>query len=437
MKNRFVSRRHDLKRLKHLTTVIFSAILFSVSVANAQIDVVTSKPIEVFHGTTTYVEYDGIKRVSPFEVLSREGSNLTIQIKNPNYLLYQYSSIVKEVQVKDDLPDVTEFLAALNNLQVPSNSLFSNYSSRASALCLSDLTAYFGAIQTLQADINVAKKAISDSDDDSQSLNFYLKKIKDLSNAKNNFNDDKLEENLLFALNSAFKPTGRAISLTAEQELILDALQTQARGLAKIVNDIKGTLITKQSFVYKYKTGKKAYTISIVAKPLNGFKPLRTVDTIAQILVRPYVRSSWEIIPTLNFVYASGGKEFKVENGLITENAMDQVTPRYGAFLIRNIWNWGEYKEVRCGIGVGFSLRAAKDQQVLENLQAGFFTNIQDFLKIGVGVGWAQLPTGLNKAGVGLPLPGDVSSVEEITSYSRNPAAFLSITIFGFKFPKK
>jgi hypothetical protein len=166
-------------------------------------------------------------------------------------------------------------------------------------------------------------------------LNYYLNKVRNLSSAENNFNDVKLKENLLQALATHLTPT------SDQQRLVFNALRSHCEGLINSISIIKSSLKTKQSFVYKYRTTKKVYSISIIAKPIDGVTQARTIDTIAQVLVRPYLTSSWEIIPTLNFVYTSGGKEFKIENGLITESAMDQVTPRYGAFLVRNIWNWG------------------------------------------------------------------------------------------------
>jgi hypothetical protein len=391
-----------------------------------KLDIVTSEPIKIFHGAEPVVEYENRERTRDFEVLSAEGATVTVRIKNPNYLLYQYSTNVKEVQIKDDLPDISELVLALNALPVQRVAR-----AAVAPTCLGDLSDLSEALKDLQEQMDEARKIIAESDDEARPLSIFLTEVEQLPAAKYNFNDPALEANLVSLVKESVTGT------SAEEKFISLAMQGKMKEIAKEVSDLKAMLITSQSFSYKFRTGKKVYTIAIIAQAKKGVRAHRAVDTLAKITVHPYVVSSWEMIPTLNFVYASGGKEFGVENGLITERDMDEVTPRYGVFLVRNLWNWGRFNEVRCGLGVGFALRAQQDQKILENLHAGFFANIRDRVRLGLGVGFAQVPTGINQSAVGEALPADVKSIDDITTYSRRPAAFLSITIFGFKFPNQ
>jgi hypothetical protein len=89
-----------------------------------------------------------------------------VQIKNPNYLLYQYSSVIKEVQIKDDLPDISDLIQALNGIPIAPNSSFELANSARGTECLDDLSGYFTIIDTLQRQIQRARNAIVNSDDD-------------------------------------------------------------------------------------------------------------------------------------------------------------------------------------------------------------------------------------------------------------------------------
>lgn len=392
----------------------------------AQLDVITSKPIEVFHGANPYTEYDGSKRTNPMEVLCAEGATVTVQIKNPNHLLYQYEAVIREIEIKNDLPDVGNLLEILNGLAADPRTSQRSFQVVSTSISYHD---FFDAVILLKGQIDEVQSIIRQSDDESNPVSHYIREINKISNAKNNFNDSKLEDHLVDLL----KQDTTALD-SEPKKLMFYALESQAKLLAKAVADLRKSLTTKQSFAYKFKAGKKPFTISIIAKPLNGVTPGRATDTIAQVLVHPYITSSWELNPVLNVVLATQGKEFKVENGVITEAPLDDVTLRYGIFLVRNMWNWGRYKEVRCGLGAGFTVRPIKDQKILDNLQAGFFANIKDQVKLGAGIGFAQVPNGLSQSSVGQPLPPDVSSIQEITTYKNRPAAFVSITIFGLKF---
>jgi DNA-binding FrmR family transcriptional regulator len=394
--------------------------------AFAQLEVISSKPIEVFHGKTSYITYDGSKRTNPMEVLCAEGTSVTIEILNANHLLYQYEAVIREIEIKNDMPDVGNLLEILNGLAANPLSSSRAVPRAPATLFYHD---YLDAVTLLKGQIENVQKIIRDSDSEKQPVSDFIVQIENISSAKNNFNDPKLEDHLIDLLKSD-ATTGDPDA----KKFMFDALEAQAKLLAKSVTELRASLTTRQSFIYKFKTGKKPFTISIIAKPLKGITYHRAIDTIAQVLVHPYITSSWEIIPTFNLVYATQGKDFKVENDLITEAELDDVTFRYGFFVVRNIWNWGRYKEVRCGLGAGFTLRPIKDQKILDNLQAGFFTNIKDQIKLGVGIGFAQVPKGLSQSAVGKALPPDISSIDEIITYKNRPAAFVSITIFGFKF---
>src|ERR1044072_2895609 len=100
-------------------TALFLCLLLNTPLVFGQIDIITSEPIEVFHGAISYATYKGAKRTTPFEVLSAHGATVTVQIINPNYLLYQYSSVIKEIQIEDDMPDISDLVLGLNNLSIP------------------------------------------------------------------------------------------------------------------------------------------------------------------------------------------------------------------------------------------------------------------------------------------------------------------------------
>lgn len=412
-----------------ITGVLLAVLCLLTQTCLAQknkLDIVTSEPIKVFHGADPVVEFGNRERTRDFEVLSAEGATVTVRIKNPNYLLYQYSTNVSEVQVKDQLPDITELVLALNALPVPAVAR-----EAPAPTCLGDLSTLSDVLGKLQEQIDRARKIIAESDDETRPLSMFLREIEQLPGAKYNFNDPALEANLVELVKTS-------VTVSSDKEKFISvAMQGTMKEIAKEVSDLKAMLTTGQSFSFKFRTGKKVYTIAVIARAKKGVKAHRAVDTLASITVHPYIVSSWEMIPTLNFVYASGGKDFDVENGLITQRNMADVTPRYGVFLVRNLWNWGRFNEVRCGLGVGFALRPKQDQKLLENLHAGFFANIRDQVRLGLGVGFAQVPTGINQSAVGEALPADIRSIDDITTYSRKPAAFLSVTIFGFKFPNQ
>lgn len=412
----------------------FIVLLFIVPVIglNAQVKMLSSKTVQVFHAPKSVLKYQTTTEPGKLEVLVPEGSVITVQIENPNYLRYQYATSLKEIEINHGLPDLSELIAGLNGLNVESLTAASAVRSGGGTrgvppLCdESMLRSYVDKVNTLKGDIENVKDIMLRSESTEHNLEYYIAQINAVSANAGRFNDPKLEDNLIKTIESGVCDAR-----------IVEALKSEAKYYAKTVAEIRAKLKTSQTFSYNYKVGKKRMTITVIARPLEGVTPLRQIDTIATLVIHPYITSTWELIPTLNFVWTKPGKKYSVEDGLIVEESGEEITPRLGMFLVRNIWNWGTYKEVRTGLGVGFAVRPIKDQNVLDNLYAGVFTNIADQVKLGLGIGWAQIPTGLDGAKPGDAMPTNVSSLDDITKYSRSPAAFLSITIFGFEFKKK
>lgn len=422
----------DIFRVSSVFGYVILMLLLSNRVG-AQIDVLDPETVSIFHAMPSVIQYDEKSRAKKIKIIAPEGSTIHIQIQNTNPWLYQYGTSLKEVELKDDMPNISELLLALNeiNFQLPI-AAFQRAGVLYPAVYTQNLNPYLNAIQELKVDIETVKKIIEESDDTKENIPFYIRKIKaEVSSNKNRFLDDELKKHLDETLKSNFKPTG------PEQEIVLDAFLAQAKYYSDVVSDIRKILDRKHSFSVEYKISRKTMVIAVIASPLKGVKAERDVDTIATIIIRPYITSSWELLPTANFVYTESGKKYGVEDGKITQRPGESVTPKLGMFLVRNIWNWGASKEIRTGIGVGFALKPTKDQKILDNLYAGYFVNMYDQLRLGFGVGWAQVPSGLNTGVVGEALPKDVSNIDDITSFSRKPAAFLSITLFGFEFGKK
>tara|TARA_R110001606_G_scaffold397285_1_gene573325 strand:+ start:150 stop:1436 length:1287 start_codon:yes stop_codon:yes gene_type:complete len=423
-----------LKNVLLLTLIIFSSDFYS-------------QTIQIYHGLqgNSGIIKEGNRYGKMDKFIFDEGNIITIEIINAHPALYNYTFNNEEIEIIDpESPDISTLLAFLSTDLNISNAANTKANGRVPLTTkgypkewpkiYSDTLLYF------KDKINKAEVIILNSDSpkdikDALSHNSnggFLYAKKEL--AKIDLLQIKDLDAYIIELKSKFKQEydfdKTDIELTLIElynnylNILTDKLKSIQKAYGKNVSAIETYIITLNSKVNKI-------TLNISGKN-EKINMRETGEKIIEIEITPnYKRPVLELVPVVLMHKAKGGKNFGIENGILTESNREEFNFSVGATLNLNLLHWGKYKEYSFATGLGFALT----ENTLDNFFLNANLSYKKWVRFGVGYGFLRTPTGLNdnlKAGGSA---ANISNISDVISFERKPAVFFSIVIPGLTLP--
>ena len=436
--------------MKTLTKFLFSLLIF-IPIS------MYSQDIEIYHGrmgtsqafvNTAQNDKKNGKIVG--SVYFDHGDTITIRVINSNPGLYDYSFSSKEIKIKTpEFPDISilgNFLNAELDLETSSSS---------NGRWLKDESLLEEGLPKGQwpskykEELDKIKNLLKDADSIIRKSDFPMG-IEDARkhNGTGGFSlaQELLTESKLFSTDwdKRFEKWSKEVKskedpynyepddTRPEIELTMELYDTYYKTLIAKAKELKKTFGPDVSSTVNFETvmTDKQINVTLKATPKNDKGKIR--DTIFEVKLIPnFKRPIVELVPVVTLSQSSNGQNFGIENGMITSEDKDEFNFGVGAILNVNLYNWGKRKEFSFGTGVGFSFV----EESLDNLFLNANINFGDWIRLGVGYGWLQTPTGLkNDLRPGDPI-GDVSNINELISYSREPALFITLVLPGINLP--
>ncbi len=416
-----------------ITLQILIALLINLTVCS-------QTQLFVYHGRTGESSvYDANQKpVNKPAIKIKQGDSVLVNIVNPNPLLYNYTVKFENLSLESEDKSVTDLLNVFSKI----------LSARVNpnGFVITSTADYKDAITILVDDINKAKKIILDSDipeSPNEAMNLIrsaglrkaLDDISNLANDKYHFNNI----NLLSDLNTVS-------DLASTQDFEKQAFRLLNASLVEKVNEIKKNT-SPQTISSTLKTQIKAtdsvrriyLVINKIDKTNNLKRDGAKGDYVLEVatLVPLYKRSVLEIVPVANFIFSKSNREFYLDNNIIQERFKTKTTTAPGAILNINVARFGETKEMSIGIGPGYKFSSKGD--ALENFYFSSLFSYKNFIRVGLGFGFAQFPTEELKGGVkaGQPLPSSIANLNDILQYEEKPSIFLTISFTGLNLTSK
>ena len=440
---------------------IFSPILLALYVCAAAQD------MRVYHGAGGQSawfkpgEDERSSHWSDSSVLIRPyGDNVEIVVLNPNPFFYSYELKLEDFEVKDDMPDITDLLDAVNALpdiagKAGTGSKVFPMVRPAGGTTPTDLETYNEMLHTLSDEINMIRKAILQSDNpegkadaltgntSGRGFSGVQATITLQSHATGHFNSPTLKDDLDKALEKAATDASITQNITdlndADKavEMYKTAFGLLNAQLASIVDQIKK--LSSSDVVLHYfvpVTDKNQKVRLIVKKKTDAASGKRMeFDKLLCVIIPEYRRQILELVPLVSLTYAANTITYGAENGVITQNPGDGFKFRAGAMLLYNFAHFGKYREGAVGAGLGYSI---PQKGVLENFQIGTMISYKQLFRLGVGAGFSPYPSGLkNGLKAGDPRPASAGNLEELVTYDRKLSFFINFSFSGITILKK
>lgn len=376
----------------------------------------------------------------------RQGEKFLIRLLNPNPLYYKYEINYAEQKEESEDKAITDALAllatALASRPVGGGGIDPSYDQ------------YKGAINTLIDDIKLAQQIIDNSDipefesaalsgDRTAGLKYASDQILgrvqpgvqlQLLSAQYRFRSPTLAKDLEDLM-------GKIVSL---DEILKRALQLLNASLVQKVTEIKKSMSDTQTeidseFTITDKTTKVFLSIiALDAKNSNIARPVTIAGTPLEIvtIIPDFKRSTLELIPVGNFLFAKDIKEFYVEDGMVQSRLKNKTSFAPGLVLNINLAQFGYSKQMSAGVGLGYKFSANND--ALTNLYFSTLFSYKDFFRVGFGFGFASYPNSLKDGLIeGNLLPANIKNIEDVVEYKERPTAFLTIAFTGLNVSKK
>lgn len=382
----------------------------------------------------------------------KQGDKFNVKVLNPNPLFYKYEIRYEEQEDEAEDKAVSDALALLN-IALSSKII----PGRATGTFMVEPTfeMYKDTINQLMNEIKKAQTIINDSDvPESQAdalssnrnnggLKYAIDQITGkaapsvilkLSSAKFHFRSPTISTDINELLNL----------VTGLDEMTKNALMLLNNSLIQKITEIKKSMNEVESeleseFVVKNKITKVFLTIKpidpkntdLIRKSNNGDENFEIATIIPD-----YKRSTIELVPVGNFILTNQVKEFYLENNIVKSRLKSKISFTPGIVVNINIANFGNRKEMAFGIGPGYKF--SNNSEVLENFYFSTLFSYKNFLRIGMGLGFAQFPHDL-KNGIqeNQLLPPNVDNLEDIINYQEKLTGFLTIAFTGLNLTKK
>lgn len=255
--------------------------------------------------------------------------------------------------------------------------------------------------------------------------------IEKLSSAAGHFNSNNLEKELGDMLNESINTAGGLTEGDQKDEFRIEAYKLMNAKIVESIKKIKGLAKSDGVIRFKVEVTDKSQKIRLIIKKKESNSNL-VRDEINQAIctLRPeFKRPMLEIVPVVNLAYAGDVPEFGVTNNSITQNNKDNFTFKAGAMLLFNVLNFGKYKDGAWGVGLGYNIPKS---DILESFYLGTLFSYKNIFRLGGGVGYSEFASGLKDgAKVGSPLPADIANINDIVTYEKRPAFFITFSISG------
>lgn len=214
-------------------------------------------------------------------------------------------------------------------------------------------------------------------------------------------------------------------------ELYDNYFKTLSLRAKEILSSYKSSVSSTVSYRYTVTEKKNIVTLKITAK--NSKLQNREVgDSVITITTIPdFERPILELVPVALVSQSSKGKSFGISDGVITESTNDEFQFGTGASLNLNFANWGQRNEISAGLGLGFALV----DQDLNNFFVNTTLSYGKWARVGLGYGWLKTATSLKNGLKSGSDANNIENIEELISYSREPAFFLTFVIPGLNLP--
>ena len=263
----------------------------------------------IFQGKTT--QFDGTWN-EDIKIIKAKESLITIEIINPNPFFYKYEIKTEDFDIKDNFPDLSELLSAINAIKDLSSSQSSNSGNRSALLNdnpSNGLKKYQDILADLYDNINSAKNFLlrSDPPESIQEALGYtgtngfrgaIKNIEDLPGGKPNekglFNSESLQKDLDSFLGAAENDGTLFTGITNNdiKKGYKEAFELLNKQLTATVDEIKKTIKTENRvLIFTVSVKDKGTKIKLViTKKDSRAKRMEIDQTIAMIYPEPVVR---------------------------------------------------------------------------------------------------------------------------------------------------
>lgn len=418
--------------------LFFIAYLFFTTALSAQTQ------LKVYHGgngeSQVYNELNNV--INKPKIKLKQGDLFSVKVLNANPLFYNYSLKYENLVIESEDKAITDLLVTFNTI------LATRSGTAAFTAKTVETDQYKAGVNTLITDINLARDYIRESDkpegpDDAlvyrrtAGLRQALDKIAAMSNAQFHFHNS----NLLNDLNGASDKA-------SVDEVEKEAFRLLNSSLVQKVNEIKKntdpqTTVTIWQNEFKVTDTATKITLLINKIDKNNATLIRDGNGATEFpleiatIIPYYKRATLELVPVANFIFSRNVREFYLENNIIQNRLKPKTTVSPGVVLNINFANFGETKEMSVGIGPGYKFNSKGDG--FENFYLSTLLSYKNFLRIGLGVGFAQFPMYELKGGgkVGQPLPTNISNLNDLIEYEEKASGFLTIAFTGLNLSKK
>nr|WP_315239969.1 hypothetical protein [uncultured Flavobacterium sp.] len=375
-----------------------------------------------------------------------EGSKIKVRILNPNPLFYKYELKYVEQEVQSEDKVLTDALAQIG-------SLITNTQRGLNLVQQSDFNMYVSKVNSLMTEITKAQSIIDNSDlpeVESDALvgnrNGGLRYAIDQISGKAmqpvsglTFDSCGFHDPVL--LNSLNELIDKLANIISSNEMKIYKLANNT--LAKKVQEMKKTMSeVKAEIDEEFTVTEKEGVIYLVITPIDAnrhnLRKLHSEDAKLEILriIPDFKRAVIELVPVGNLMYSGSYEEYYLEEGLVQKREVSKAFFRPGIVLNINLHSFGKTKEMAAGLGLGYKL--SENENGIENLYLSTLFSYKSFIRVGLGIGWGQFPSGLKSGGqVGQALPDNVSNLEDLVNYKDKPTVFLTLAFAALNVSKK
>ncbi|MES1181306.1 MAG: hypothetical protein ABUL44_00780, partial [Flavobacterium sp.] len=262
--------------------------------------------------------------------------------------------------------------------------------------------------------------------DETGGLLLAMKDLGNLPSSQYHFNNSGLESDL----NSLVNAIQNLDEMSKQAFLALNAkISGEVKSLKGIFSSSKFATVFSNKF--NASTGKKTkITLKIKTKDSSGKRDVG--DFVITTIASYYERAAVEIIPIANVVMANNIPRFYIENGIVKQSVKDTIGLTPGFLLNFNLTTFGEAREWAAGIALGYNI--SKNSNLLQHISLNGIISYRNWGRIGLGIGYTQLPYGLKEgAKVDSPLPSNISDLKNIVSYEGRITGFLVLSFTGLK----
>lgn len=378
------------------------------------------------------------------KIKMKQGEVLTIEVLNPNPLLYSYKLKYENFSVESEDKAITDLLVLFNTIL----STRVGIGTAAFSVLALNTNKYKEAINTLVKDINQAKEHIRESDKPelpdealalrrNAGLRNAIDQIASMSSSEFQFNNLNLLKDLnelseKSGLDNVEKEAFKLLNSSLVEKVNEIKRNTNRQTITTIwVNEIKATDSTTKIKLIFSKLDKSNNSLIRDGNTDSGYE--MDLGTI----IPYYKRATLELIPVANIIFSNKVKEFYLENKIIQTRLKSKTTITPGMVLNINLIKFGERDEMSFGIGPGFKFNTAGD--LFENFYISTLFSYKNFIRVGAGFGFAQFPSEVLKDGgiIGQPLPNNISNLNNLLTYEEKPSIFLTISFTGLNLSKK